>query len=370
MPIIADPLVIFARSGRALAQSAKRAHLSTVVVDAFADQDTRRAAHCKPVAWSDDGPQNVQNALRDCKQAVGLVYGSGLEAMPELLETWSGTQKLYGNRPSVLRKVNTPHCFFPLLEALDIPHPELQFDPPSACGGWLLKRAGSAGGCHVRPWTGREAYTARDYFQKRIPGPALSVLFLANGERAYIIGYNTQWTMPECFVWSGAINRTLLDSPQRLVLVRYVGLLVTALRLRGLNSLDFVMDDRVPKVLELNARPGASFELYDADFKHGLLHWHLQACRGRLPGPLDSRHVKVRASRIFFARQRLSAPVDFVWPVWSRDIPAAGTVFQPGEPVCTATAQGQDWRRVTSCLIGRMAKMGRQLIAYERRVWA
>ncbi len=362
-----EPLVIFSQTGRALAESAQRAGLSTVVIDGFGDVDTQTAAQrCKALTWNERGPVDASSSLQENLNAAGLVYGSGLEAMPELLEPWSQAHKLYGNTPENIININNPRYFFNLLDELEIPHPELSFEPPLDTKDWLIKRAAATGGGHVRHWTGSEKIDAEDYFQKQLTGPVMSVVFLGDGENTFIVGWNTQWTRPDDFVWGGAINRTSLTQRQQQTLLTHARSLVSILQLKGLNSLDIVLDGEVPKVLELNPRPGATLELHDADMNHGLLYWHLQSCCGRLPGRQEINLSMVRSSQVVFAQQSFSIPANAVWPAWSHDRPAAGVVFETGEPVCTVTSTGADESSVIDQLNQRVTDMERRFISFQQ----
>lgn len=363
----AERLLVVSRTGRAMAESARRGGLSCLVIDAFADVDTRAAAaRCVPVSWNGYGPGNIDSALPAQANTRGLVYGGGLEGMPELLEPWYLARKLFGNGPDIVRVANDPMSFFTLLDALEIRHPQVRLSPPPEGDGWLIKRTASTGGGHVRAWTGREETDARDYFQRRIEGPAMSVLFLADGERAWSVGCNTQWTRAGDYLWGGAVNRAGLTPRQRKTLLAHVGSLTSRLRLRGLNSLDFILEGDVPKVLELNPRPSATLELYDREFPRGLLYWHLQACGGRLPAPADRHKPAMRACRVVYAGQALAIPDDVVWPEWCHERPAAGVVVASGEPVCTVTAGGGDLTATLHRLRQRVARVERRLASLRR----
>jgi predicted ATP-grasp superfamily ATP-dependent carboligase len=197
-----EALLIVSQTSRALAESAQRFGIAPIVLDAFSDIDTQRVARStQRIAWNDDGPVNAEQLLSPSEEISGLVYGSGLEHSSELLEPWFKAGKLCGNSPSVVRTVNDPHSFFAMLDDLEIPHPDLSFNSPQKNRGWLVKRMGASGGGHVRHWRGKECFTDRDYFQKYLSGQGISMLFLANGKRAYIVGFNTQWTQPGCFSW-------------------------------------------------------------------------------------------------------------------------------------------------------------------------
>ena len=362
-----EALLIVSLTSRALAESAQRFGIAPIVLDAFSDIDTQRvASYSQRIAWSDEGPVNAEQLLNPSEEISGLVYGSGLEHAAELLEPWFQAGKLCGNSPSVIRTVNDPRSFFAMLDNLEIPHPELRFNSPQQNRGWLVKRAGASGGDHVRHWQGEEHFNGRDYFQEYLLGQGISVLFLADGKRTYIVGFNTQWTQQGSFSWGGAINRVALDPEQRMDLVRYVKSLVAKLGLKGMNSLDLVLTEDGPKVLELNPRPSASFELYDEDFDYGLLYWHLQSCHGHLPGALSNRRSKVRARKVCYASQAIAIPANVNWPAWCHDLPSTGTFIAAQEPVCTIAVEGRDQSRVKGDVDARSAQISRLLTSFER----
>lgn len=364
----ADSLLIVALTARALAESARRAGIDCIAIDAFADADTRTAAAgCVPVAWNERGPESLECVLPNPTDVQGLVFGGGLEASPEWLDAWFLARKLIGNRPDSLRRVNNPRSFFTLLDELGVAHPEVCYSVPPQRQGWLIKRAARSGGGHVRSWTGIEDISSDDYFQRRLQGPVMSVLFLADGERAQVVGWNTQWARGGGdYLWGGAMNHADLSPGQRSILLTYVESLVTRLRLRGLNSLDFMLEGGRPNVLELNPRPGATLELYDRDFNRGLLYWHVQACQGRLPQPADRYRQVKRACQVVYTRQQLAVPGRLKWAQWCHDLPTEGVTLQAGDPVCTVTASGDDPSTTLRCLKQRETRIQQQLLSWRQ----
>src|SRR5207249_12211457 len=116
--------------------------------------------------------------------------------------------------------------FLPLLDRLGIRYPEPRFTPPPAPpapprpappapAGWLVKHPGGAGGAHVRR-AARRRVRADAYFQRFEEGRSLSALFLADGRRASVIGFNEQWTasvrrdLP--FLYGGAVGGVALPA--------------------------------------------------------------------------------------------------------------------------------------------------------------
>jgi predicted ATP-grasp superfamily ATP-dependent carboligase len=339
------------------------------VLDCFADRDTRAlASACRSVA-SSRGPRFDERALLEAagtlgrRYAGGLVYGSGFEGRTGLLARLARGRPLLGNPPEVVRAVRDPGVFFPLLRRLDIPSPEVRFTAPVIPAGWLVKRPGGAGGAQVR--RADESRPPRGaYFQRFESGRTLSALFLADGQRAGVLGVNRQWTAAarpgQPFLYGGAGGGLRL--PPRIQRELQAGLdaLVAATGLIGLNGVDFILQGDRWLVLELNPRPTATLELYDLDYPLGLFRWHLRACRGELPeSPAAPRAT--RAHAVVYASAPCRAVSGVSFPRWCRDVPMPGTRFERGDPVCTVHAAARNGLRALALLRRRSSQMERAL---------
>ena len=359
------PLLLVSASGRALAQSAARAGMPAVVLDLFNDLDARAlAVASRSVAGPDgkfDSRQLVAAAQELCppENCAGLVYGSGLEGRTRLLERLSNGRTLFGNRPDTVAALKDPARVFPLLDSLGIAHPEVRLDPPEDVVGWLLKRTGGAGGSHVRRAGLRHRARARRYFQRFQPGRTLSVLFAADGRRARVIGFNEQWTagVQHCapYCYGGAVSRPLLTRQTQRRIAGLLDDLVQASGLVGLNGLDFILSGETPVVLEINPRPTATIDLYDADIEGGVLALHLRACRGELP-EVPAASV-ARAHAIVYAAVALRVPVDVEWPEWCTDLPEGGGVIPMGAPVCSVHAHAATSAKARELVLSRHSRM-------------
>jgi predicted ATP-grasp superfamily ATP-dependent carboligase len=358
-------------TGRALAASAARAGHAVVVLDYFADRDTRLlAAACRSVVAGRSLRFDRRRLLEAAQtmappgRCAGLVYGSGLEGRPGLLRRLAEGRRLHGNAPAVVAAVRNPRTFFPLLDRLGIRHPEVRLLAPAEPAGWLVKHPGGAGGAQVRHADGRSA-GAGAYFQRLEPGRAMSVLFLADGRRARIIGFNEQWTAPGRpglpFLYGGAVGGMSLPAAVETDLRGKLDALVDATGIAGLNGVDFLLRGDEWSVLELNPRPTATMELYDPDYPEGLFDWHLRACGGALPAhPVAARVV--RAHAVVHAVAAWQVTPAFAFPAWCRDLPNPGIRFSPGDPVCTVHAEAVDPGRAVTLLRQRQATLERAMI--------
>ncbi|HZP93710.1 MAG TPA: ATP-grasp domain-containing protein [Burkholderiales bacterium] len=372
MPASPDsaPLLIVSASARALACSGAKRAIAVVALDLFNDIDTRRYARAsRAVAGRGlrfDAKRLLAAADDLCPPAgcAGFVYGSGLEGRPALIARLARSRRLYGNAPDTVRLVKEPARFFALLDALGVAHPEVRIEPPPDPADWLVKRAGAGGGSHVRPATRRHRRQPLRYFQRFQRGRVMSALFAADGARARLIGFNEQWVAgPPCrapFGYGGAVSCAPIPDAARTRIAAWLDRLVAATGLVGLNGLDFVLDSEETFVLEINPRPTATIDLYDADLDGGALGTHLRACLGELPAaPIPTA---AHAHAIVYAAAALRVPARIAWPQWCTDLPEAGSVIAAGAPVCSVHAAA-----ATECAARRLVLTRRGLM--QRTLW-
>ena len=354
-PSSGRPIVVVAQSGRALARSAGRAGIPVHVLDLYADRDTdalaRSVSRIGSIATGFRGDRLLDRLHRiEARERIdGIVAGSGFEDRIELLDAMARVGRLLGNPPEVVRRAKDPIGFFALLARLGIPHPETVTEAPAGSRadgtGWLCKRIGGAGGAHVRP--AEACCPPGHYLQRQVPGRPHSLVFLADGRRAAIVGYNEirvqGGTGAARFRYTGAV--TVPEPSVAPAVEDAVQALVPALGLVGLCGLDFMLDEeRRYSVLEVNPRPTGTFELYEdlGVEGPGLFQMHLAACEGRLPRTVRVLGAGVAAQEVLWASETFAIPDNLRWPDWARDRPAAGTRLQAGEPICTLHARAQD----------------------------
>ncbi len=331
-------------SARHLARSARRAGMRVACIDAYADADTQAMAEGWGIATQSDTysltAQDVLDSadlLTEKEKHVGVVYGSGFESQAEVLDQLGQGRELLGNTPETLAISTDPARFFPLLDQLNIPYPEVRFESPTLSQGWLSKKAGASGGLHIIPAAAYRDIPGR-YFQRLVRGESYSLLFLANGESLHAIGFNRALAPPEeapsAWAYAGATRiapEAVHHADEVLAAARA---LTRHLGLRGLNGIDFIVNSEGWNLLELNARPTATLALWDMAPMSPLFRLHVEACRGRLPLALPEMRGSM-SSAVVYARDTLRIPSSFPWPDWCADIPNPGSVVDAGTPVCT-----------------------------------
>lgn len=327
---------------RAAAASGRR----VIAADVFCDVDSRSAATQVIRLGYQHGGFNADDVraklLPFAKGGAGLIYGSGFETQPWLLEELSQHCRLYGNQPETVRITKDPDRFFSLLARLDITFPEVLLTLPPSSGGWLSKRIGGSGGTHVGPVP--IVAGAGCYYQRIVSGQSVSLLFLADGNRVLAVGYNLQFVAPlqdMPYRYGGAVSRAPLSEEIRMAMLRAAERITAELGLRGLNSLDCMVDEENVWVLEVNPRLSATFSLYDANRTGAfLLEAHMQASMGRMPESLPQEPSQ--AHLIYYAPFDLAVPVAMEWPDWVADVPEPASRIGAEEPLCTVMASAAD----------------------------
>jgi methenyltetrahydromethanopterin cyclohydrolase len=355
-------LLIIATSARMLAQIAYQAGIKAVVIDLFADTDTRRYA----TAWRQVASLSLNDLLPALEPLLAeyplhdLIYGSGFESFPESLSYLNQRLHLIGNTSAVFVNTVNKQAFFAVLDSLQIPYPDSVFTPPAPDGGWLSKPLCGQGGLGIRHWQAEPL--AENYWQKYQTGLPHSVLFLADGQHLQVLGFHRQWTTAagsDGFLFAGLINCTALSARHKALITAWLSQLVPILGLKGLNSLDFIQDGTALWLLEINPRPSASMLLYGGD----LLSLHRHACAGHLPvAPYeDSTGNDACAYQIIYAQETVYIPDTLAWPQNCADLPPAGTICHTGQPICSLLVRQKTAQMVYEQLQYQQRALLRQL---------
>jgi predicted ATP-grasp superfamily ATP-dependent carboligase len=285
------------------------------------------------------------------------VAGSGFEGDADLIEQGAAVLPAIGTPVADVRRVRDPRLFFAGLDAAGIAHPPVRFDAPEDVAGWLVKDAHATGGWHIRAARADDtALPPHVYFQREACGTPMSATFIAAGGDACLLGINrllVRRVQAHPHVYCGVIG----PLPAADTLLRRTSAMLRALAatfgLRGLCSLDFLLDGDEILVLEVNPRPPASLALYPRVADGGVFGAHVEACRhGTLPRPAPAGAP--RGAEIVFARHAVTIDATAAQRLAERpgchDLPHAGAAFTPGDPVCSVEAAGADAAQVEARL--------------------
>jgi predicted ATP-grasp superfamily ATP-dependent carboligase len=286
-----------------------------------------------------------------------LVYGSGFEERPRLLMALEQRYRLLGNSPATVRLVKRPASLAVLCEQAQVPHPPPQSAAGSA-GAWLEKRPGASGGAHVRPLTPGAPVRRGRYAQEKLAGQPISVVFVADGRRACVLGLCVEWSDPtpgHPYRYGGAARPAGIAAPLAEALAAATGRLVARSGLIGLNSADFIVDGNGFALLEINPRPGATLDLF-ADPAGSVFRLHIEGCQGMLPRTLP-RFAPAAAACVVYARRAVIPPEQFAWPDWAADRQPAGREVAAGAPLCTVLAEAPGEAAARALLARRSAEI-------------
>lgn len=339
-------VLIVARSGRQLAEAASAGGYLPIVIDFFGDTDTEAVCVTNVVISPDTGlrfdPQRLLAALTAIRSEFGpmpFVWGSGWEGQPHLLAALAQTWPTVGCEPNTLFAVNDPRFFSQILWRSEIPHPNITTGYVPTRGQWLLKRRGSCGGFGINRLGSRRFTGQREYLQSELHGTHLSAAFLVGHNGVSILGvceaFNLQPADDLPFRFSAAVAEPRRFKGLRRLLTEVIENLATSFALRGLCGIDFVIDELDQlKVIELNTRPPATFDLLAE--RGRVFQAHMKSdtqAYGSIPTP-----DQIRSMAVCYAEHPLTVPKTLNWPDWTADRPQIGTTLSVGMPICSITA--------------------------------
>ncbi|MDR3584293.1 MAG: ATP-grasp domain-containing protein [Desulfosporosinus sp.] len=366
-------------SVRALMESAGESGYPVQGIDFFADLDSCRWGKTMSLK-NDFGLAPSVELLLEVAQNLpceGLVYTSGPENYSAGLKFWEERGLLFGNKVDVLDQVRDPWKLKQALAEIGAVMPEFHlvkdWDPDTQGKIMLIKPLDGGGGRGVRVLPlPKEKDTAqglisslqepaRYIVQDYISGIPASVTFLADGQRTEVLGTSRQLTIRQGannFIYAGNIvplDTSLISGASGTLdvfeetLWRICSHLSTVFRLRGINTLDFVINSKGIWVLEVNPRWSASVELIEVWRGERLFARHLAACRAsqrsllldRYEGRLNQNQNRPGfwGKRIVYAESSFQVgcgwELSYLYEQGVRDIPVAGTKIERGEPICT-----------------------------------
>ncbi len=357
-------LLILGASARAAAASAARAGFAPIGVDLFADRDLAAIGPAHRVG-RDDYPGALAGLAARMPNAP-WIYTGGLENHPDLIDRIARDRPLLGIGGESLRAVRDPARWTEALRRADLPAlPCVAAGEASpASGEWLLKPLASASGVGIRPWPiGGGPIPARGYLQAIARGVPLGACFVGIGPSARLVGVTRQLLRRSGFGYRGSVGPWPLATGARSAIARVGDVLAGAFGLRGIFGVDLVLDGASPWTVEINPRYTASVEVIEEALGLALLRDHARAFGAVVDGPRPDRGPRRRVAKwILWARKPGVVPEDGPWdgPAVA-DIPAAGTVLRPGDPVLTVFARGPSIRAALDRLRARAARWRRRI---------
>jgi uncharacterized protein len=391
-------ILVIALSARMYAEALHLAGFKVTVIDGFADQETRAFSQIVlrvPIYEKGFDATSLLNAIKalPLKLFSGFLYGSGFEAQPELLNQIACLLPLIGNTPEVVARLKTPKFLFNSLTKVSVRLPEMRslndlrtlvFSEGNKA--WLKKQVGGAGGVHIQYHTHENNFiAAKDltdhYYQAFVKGKPISLLFLVDVAGVTAISFNAQFlasteAMP--FRFGGAVSQIRLSKHIKRQLVEIAQQMTSAFNLKGLNSLDVVLQNNDVFVLEINPRLSATFDLQPN--KVALILRHLQAFGVDLSDLALQQHIVLTeenvqaqsidaiAQVVLYADKPLIISSEFVWSNWVKDMPYINgepLYLQRDAPICTVYAKCNSASLAKKIALQRAKRLKQQLFKYS-----
>ena len=348
-------VLVAGASARAAAQSAVRASLRPCAVDIFCDEDLLA---CCPAERCLDYPEGLARIAADMPQSPWL-YTGAIENHPDLIDRISGRRPLWGNSAAVVARVRDPMQITGALHSAGLAAPRCTRSSSAlpADGSWLRKPLQSAGGTRISPWLGKttkQSDRGNWYFQERVEGIPIGVIYVAADRRATLLGVTRQligveWVRARGFQYAGSIGPVCLSDRLSDELERIGFVLSNEFHLRGLFGVDAIISRGRIWPVEVNPRYTASVEVLERALRIHALQWHADACQtGTLPGPIKPYADECAGKVVLYARRSLTVHCGFPafvatqnsasdWPTVA-DIPSVGSSIACGKPVVTLMA--------------------------------
>lgn len=340
-----------------------------VAIDGLLDADLNADEMIR--ANLEDGQFSLEIPDMVCRRSQPddlLAYGSGFESNPDLLERLQSCVRVLGNSPASVRLCADPVLLSTRLEKLGISGPEVRIQRPNPLTGWLVKKKGCAGGGHVQPASRSQNTSDPFYWQRQCSGQPYSVLFLAGGGAAHIIGVSQLLPSGKAdapYAWSGAIG-PIRVWPEVFEQVQWAArALASDLDLLGLCGIDFIVDPKQElQLVDLNPRLVATCELYADCFVSDYMSAHIEtSLTGNPDGhliPASERREGVRGMQVIYAPRRIAGVADWKWPDGAADLPSPGTPTDAGHPLCTVRGHCRDAGEVHA----RLRNLSHQVLAH------
>jgi predicted ATP-grasp superfamily ATP-dependent carboligase len=353
------PILLVSLTARMLAELAVNAGYSVLALDYFGDADLQALCPNLSLRW-DFRQTYSATALVDAavkQEAPAVVYGASLENHPVEVARLARGRHLLGNSPDTLTQVRDPLRLADALQAGGFVCPQTVLAEPGLTldqqRSWLWKPLKSGGGHGIHVWQSGAAPPPEGVWQEYLSGMAGSAVFVANGQRAVLLGLTEQLVGRRAFGarsfgYCGNLLPPRLTPGELNTLLREMKALLAHLtktfELWGLNGLDFIWHRGRGWTVEVNPRPSASLELVDFVYGLRVFDLHVRSFKGELPDfdleqAINSNRAAGKA--ILFAPHDVRPGDTARWARQGiRDIPHPGEQIKQHHPVCTLLSWG------------------------------
>jgi len=363
-PNPAGPILLVGYTMRMLAELAVKAGYTVIALDYFGDSDLRAIAPSVSLLRDFAGAPYEPAALVEAARtlaAPAIAYGASFENHPALVAQLAQGRQLLGNFPGTLTQVRDPFQLARALQAGGFAFPHTRREPPATFEfgpdrHWLWKPLRSGGGHGVREIRFDDVAPPDQtgIWQEKLEGLVCSATFVADGERAVLLGLTEQLVGMDAFGasafrWCGNVMPPRLLVADIVHMMREAAAIANHLThrfaLRGLNGIDFIWQAGHIWTIEINPRPTAAAELIDRAYDLRIFDMHVKACRGALVNfelAQAWQDAPAVGKAVLFAAERdVDAGDTTGWFARNiRDVPHPHEPISKRHPICTLLAEG------------------------------
>ncbi len=350
-----NAVILIGASIRAAAQSAKRAGLNVIGVDLFGDQDCRTA--CDRFALL-DGSGDAARLLDEFADAELVCVGGFAD--PGSLSRTLGRHACRLEKPIAMQdRLKQPKLLREIASAGGVSFPDT-FSPndpnidetlPLTDGRWIIKPRSGSGGIGVSWLDTAIANVSSDVvIQRYISGRRYGVTMLIDRDRVTLLGvcrslihrHGGEDPMP--FLYAGSFGPVSIDQNLTGLVTDIGSAIAQRTGVIGLCNIDLIVDrSGKPWLLEINPRWSGSSEVIEQSMIGDVVSL-LAIGRDPRRASMSVMDPKRQTYKRVIYAPREAEPLRFqlqaIAPelndqVQVADIPADGTVIEPGWPICS-----------------------------------
>ncbi len=341
-------VLVIGNSTRSVVCSAKKAGYTVYALDRFGDVDMQRCADSAGFIETEDRIYELSHSFGEFD---AVILGPGYEKLK--------FKNVLNNKIEVMEEVNDKLKIAEKLNSMGIPHPGTEPLKKALWHGHPLMikpRSGSGGIQNVRvkseeelaffkERTDADAYIAQEF----VDGVPCSASLIGTGNDAAVVAVNEQligipWLTRLPFAYCGNITpfHTAFDNE----MINHAKQISLEFGLLGSNGVDFILNRNGVVVLEVNPRFQGSMDTVERSCGINIFDAHVRSFAGELPEPKQpvcfaAKAIVYADKKVIIDRKISQRLIKCMNEGRVADIPQAGWVVRPDDPVTTIIETGE-----------------------------